>query len=141
MADKEGLNRRTLLRQGGLGMAGALLQQVPKIDRGKAEGAKVAFPDEDAETEAPAGKPLNPDPPAKRVGFAIVGLGRLSVEQILPAFGSAKHSRPTALVSGDLDKAKVLAAQYGISKVLTYEQLEQLRDDPETEAVYIVLPN
>ncbi len=143
MIESEGLDRRTLLKRGGLGMAGALLQgqAVPTVDRGTAEGAKVAFPSEDAETEAPAGKPANPDPPAKRVGFAIVGLGRLSVEQILPAFGSAKHCRPTALVSGDIEKAKALAVQYGIPKVLPYEQFEQLRDDPETQAVYIVLPN
>ncbi len=141
------LDRRTLLKRGGLGVAGAVLssaaqaQAVPQVDRGKAQGAKIAFPSEDADTEAPSGMPPNPDSPAKRVGFAIVGLGRLSVEQILPAFGSAKHCRPTALVSGDPAKAKALAAQYGIPKVLGYEQMEQLRDDPETEAVYIVLPN
>ncbi len=139
---EEGLDRRTLLKRGGLGMAGALLQQgVPTVDRGTAQGAKVAFPEEDAPTEAPSGKPANPDAPAKRVGFAVVGLGRLSVEQILPAFGSAKHCRPTALVSGDAGKANALAAQYGIPKVFTYEQFEQLKDDPDTEAVYIVLPN
>ncbi len=146
--EKEGLDRRMLLKRGGLGVAGAVLsaaaaqgQAVPQVDRGKAQGARVAFPSEDAETEAPAGMPPNPDAPGKRVGFAIVGLGRLSVEQILPAFGSAKHCRPTALVSGDPAKAKALAAQYGISRVLGYEQMEQLKDDPETEVVYIVLPN
>ena len=35
----------------------------------------------------------------KRVGSAINGLGRLSIDQILPAFGSSRYSRPVALVS------------------------------------------
>ncbi len=149
MAD--GLDRRTLLKRGGLGMAGSLLaapgrgqQQsgaVPVVDRGTAQGEKIDFPNEDADTELPSGGPPNPDPAQKRVGFAIVGLGRLSLEQILPAFGSCKHARPTALVSGDMAKAKVIAAQYGIGKVYGYAEMERLREDAETQAVYIVLPN
>jgi hypothetical protein len=54
-------------------------------------------------------------PSDKRVGFAIVGLGRLSLDQILPAFGHSQYCKPVALVSGDRDKASEIAAQYGIA--------------------------
>ncbi len=150
------LNRRTLLVQGGRGLAGAFLATaaaeaqtvaaspgVPPapVDRGITQGQKVEFPPEYAITELPSGGPPNADPVDRRVGFAVIGLGRLSLEQILPAFGSAKHARPVALVSGDPAKASIVAAQYGIGKTCTYDRLEDLQNDPEVQAVYIVLPN
>ena len=148
MTEKEAFDRRTLLVRGGQGIAGAFFagaaaqgQSAAPIDRGGAQGAKIEFPSEKAETELPSGGPPNPDPVNSRVGFAIVGLGRLSVEEILPAFGSAKHARPTALVSGEPEKAKALAAQYGIAKTYTYDRFEDLQHDPDVQAVYIVLPN
>lgn len=57
---------------------------------------RLLAPTEREPQEAPA-----PLPPEQRVGFAVVGLGRLSLEQILPAFAQCKRSRPVALVSGD----------------------------------------
>src|SRR5438045_2057646 len=55
-----------------------------------------------------------PIQPQRTVGFAIVGLGKLALEEIMPAFKSAKLARPVALVSGHRDKAKAVAAVYGI---------------------------
>ena len=34
-----------------------------------------------------------PDPPGKKLGWAIVGLGNLSINQILPAFGKCEKSK------------------------------------------------
>ena len=83
------------------------------------------------------------EPPSKRVGFAIVGLGRLALEQILPAFGEAKRCKPVALVSGDAAKAQQVAQQYGIpaSSVYDYNSYDKLRDNPAVDVIYIVLPN
>ncbi|NYF91882.1 Gfo/Idh/MocA family oxidoreductase [Tunturiibacter empetritectus] len=82
-------------------------------------------------------------PEDRRVGFAIVGLGRLSLNQILPAFGSSEYSKPVALVSGDRAKAAKIAAQYGIngSAIYGYANYEELAKNPEVKAIYIVLPN
>ncbi|WP_296258371.1 MULTISPECIES: Gfo/Idh/MocA family protein [unclassified Pseudomonas] len=78
-----------------------------------------------------------------RLGLAIVGLGRLSLEEIMPALASSKRCRVTALVSGDRDKAQRVAAMYDIpeSSIYSYETFDQLRDNPDVNAVYIVLPN
>jgi predicted dehydrogenase len=79
----------------------------------------------------------------QRVGFAIVGLGRLSIDQILPAFGHSKYAKVTALVSGDPEKATKIAAQYGAkrSSIYGYADFERLKDNPDVKVIYIVLPN
>ena len=46
-----------------------------------------------APSEKESSDPPVPAPPSERIGFAVVGLGRLSLEQILPAFGECKHAR------------------------------------------------
>ena len=40
-----------------------------------------------------------------------MGLGRLALENILPAFAASKHARLTALISGDADKMHAIARQ------------------------------
>src|SRR5437899_5938356 len=47
-----------------------------------------------------------PDPPGKKLGWAIVGLGSLSINQILPAFSQCEKSKVVALVSGHPDKGR-----------------------------------
>lgn len=113
------------------------------VDRGSVVGGKTEFPPWTAQTETPSGKPPDPQPPQERVGFAVVGLGRLSTEQILPAFGAAKKARLTALVSGSPEKSAALAAQYGVAKnsVYDYDSFEKLRENPAVQCVYVVLPN
>ena len=146
------LDRRALLVRGGQGIAGVLLAPgaaaaaqgsgpVPPVDRGKVEGSKVEFPPIHAATDLPGGGPPNADPADARVGFAILGLGRLSLEQILPAFSACKHARPVALVSGDAEKAKSIAAEYGIRHRYSYTTMDEMRSNPEVEAVYMVTPN
>ena len=79
--------------------------------------------------------------PAKKVGYALVGIGRLTIGQLLPAFKECKLSAPTALVSGDIEKAKKFADQYGIKHTYTYENYDQLKKNPDVDVIYIVLPN
>ncbi len=147
MADQFPFSRRQLIMAGGTGLASlAFAADLPKpspTDTGKASGGKIEFPSWVAPTERPTGGPPNPTPLNERVGFAVVGLGRLSLEQILPAFGQAKKARLVALVSGSPDKAKTVAAQYGVKPehVYNYESFEKISANPEIQVVYIVLPN
>ena len=100
-------------------------------------------PIHNTETE-PSGKAPGPFEPAdERIGFAIVGLGRLSIEQILPAFGKSKLCKPVALVSGDAAKAGKIAGQYGIksSSIYSYANYDTIAQNPEVKVIYIVLPN
>jgi predicted dehydrogenase len=84
-----------------------------------------------------------PDPPGKKMGWAIVGLGNLAIHQILPAFAQCEKSQVVALVSGHPDKANKLALRYGINpkSIYNYENYDSIRDNPEVDIIYIVLPN
>lgn len=84
-----------------------------------------------------------PDPPGKKLGWAIVGLGRLSIYQILPAFAKCEKSKVVAFVTGDRAKGEKLAARYGVNtkNIYSYQNYDSLRDNPEVDIIYIVLPN
>jgi predicted dehydrogenase len=84
-----------------------------------------------------------PEPPGKKAGYAIVGLGNLAIHQILPAFCRCEKSKVVALVSGHPDKAAKLAARYGVNPkaIYNYQNYDTLRDNPEVDVIYIVLPN
>ncbi len=79
-----------------------------------------------------------------KIGYAIVGLGRISMGQFMPGVkASAQRSRITALVSGHPDKAARVAAQYGVPRnaIYNYQNYEQIAHNPNVDAVYIALPN
>ena len=84
-----------------------------------------------------------PDPPGRKLGWAIVGLGSLSINQILPAFAKCERSKVTALVSGSPDKAQKLAARYSVSEqnIYSYAKFDAIRDNADVDVVYVVLPN
>jgi predicted dehydrogenase len=84
-----------------------------------------------------------PEPPGRKLGWAIVGLGSLAINQILPAFAKCEKSKVVALVSGHPDKAQKLAARYGVSakNIYNYQTYDTLKDNPEVDVIYVVLPN
>jgi glucose-fructose oxidoreductase len=84
-----------------------------------------------------------PDLPGKKLGWAIVGLGRLAVNQILPALARCEKTRVTALVSGRPEKARRLAQVYGVDPkaIYSYDSYEDMARNPAIDAVYVVLPN
>ncbi len=82
-------------------------------------------------------------PPDKRLGVAVVGLGRLALQQILPSFGASKSCKVSALVTGDSNKGHAVAAQYGVNSknILDYQQYDRLKELAGVDLVYIALPN
>ncbi|WP_261665065.1 Gfo/Idh/MocA family protein [Deinococcus sp. Marseille-Q6407] len=84
-----------------------------------------------------------PEPKTRRVGYAIVGIGELSADELIPAARTSEHAYVAALVTGDVEKGRAFAQALDLSDddVYTYEQFEQLKDREDVEAVYIVLPN
>lgn len=84
-----------------------------------------------------------PDPPGKKVGYAVVGLGSLAIFQILPALAKCEKGRVVALVSGHPDKANKIALRYGVNpkNIYNYQNYDTIKDNPEVDVIYIVLPN
>ena len=84
-----------------------------------------------------------PDPPGRKLGWAVVGLGNLSIHEILPAFAKCEKSKVVAFVSGHPDKANKLAMRYGVNpkNIYNYQNYDTIKDNPEVDIIYIVLPN
>ncbi len=116
-------------------------QQPPALF-GATKGDQVSLPALHNDTEV-QGQPPQGQSPAKRLGVAVVGLGHLSLEQIIPGFADSRSVRLAALVSGERDKARAIAAQHGVDErnLYDYAGFDRLRDNPDVDIVYIVLPN
>ncbi len=84
-----------------------------------------------------------PLPPDRRICFAVVGLGNLAIQHIIPAFGECKNAKLTALVSGDAAKAGEVARQHGVParSVYSYQNYDSIRENPDVQVIYVVLPN
>ena len=76
---------------------------------------------------------------ADRIGWGIVGLGRIADGAIAPAVGAAPNSSLAGVVSRDAAKAKDFAERHGAASA--YDDYRALLDDPDVDAVYICTPN
>jgi predicted dehydrogenase len=76
------------------------------------------------------------------VRYAVIGLGHIAQNAVLPAFAhAAKNSVLTTLVSDDPAKLRQLARRYDVEHTYSYDDFaEALRSDA-FDAVYIALPN
>ena len=74
-----------------------------------------------------AGRPapkLEDEPPVARdrqLGWALVGLGKLTLGELLPAFAETRFCKLTALVSGNPGKARQVATQQGLELDAIYD--------------------
>jgi predicted dehydrogenase len=115
------ISRRSLL--GAAGASAALAPNLANSQGANAKGAAMADND--------------------KIGFAIVGLGKLSLGQLIPGLKVAKGAKLAAVVSGDPAKAKRVAAENGLppDAVYGYDDYDRIAKDPRIQVVYIVLPN
>ncbi len=79
----------------------------------------------------------------KKLGYALVGLGGLSTNQIAPALQITKHCRLAGVVTGTPAKEKVWAEKYGIPEknIYNYQNYDEIADNPDIDVIYVVLPN
>ncbi|MBP1807320.1 Gfo/Idh/MocA family protein [Rubellimicrobium aerolatum] len=82
-------------------------------------------------------------PEARRVGWAVAGLGHFATSYQIPALGRARYSELKGLVSGNPEKAAEIARRTGVAEgsVYSYDSFDSIRDNPEIEVVYVVTPN
>ena len=85
---------------------------------------------------------LSAQPATKKIGYAVIGLGRIA-GHFMPGTRATTNSQITALVSGHRDKADRIAAEYGIPStcIYSYENFDQIANNPAVDAVYVALPN
>jgi len=85
---------------------------------------------------------LNPMPEEK-LGVALVGLGEYASGQLGPALKETVYCRLTAVVSGSDEKRKKWLAdnQLKPENLYSYDDFDAIKDNPDIDIVYVVLPN
>lgn len=136
------LRRRAFLRQSGGALALSALPLPLRAMADPAAPAALLDPEVSGQPMPQLLQPL-PDPPDRRVGFALVGLGAYALNQIAPNLANTQHARLAALVSGNADKAREVARAYGVGErhVYSYDSFDRIAEDETVDVVYVVLPN
>lgn len=78
---------------------------------------------------------------AENVRYAVVGLGWIAQEAVLPAFKNTVNAELAALVTDDAKKASRVSQQYNVPRTAHYDEYDELLNSGDIDAVYIALPN
>jgi predicted dehydrogenase len=77
----------------------------------------------------------------KKVGFAVVGLGKIAQVSVLPAFRNCKKARLEAVVSRDSKKAARFARKFKAKSHYQNDEFDACLTNPAVSAVFIATPN
>ncbi|MBF9253754.1 Gfo/Idh/MocA family oxidoreductase [Pontibacter sp. 172403-2] len=80
---------------------------------------------------------------SKKLGVALVGLGYYSTNQLAPALQETNDCYLAGIVTGTPSKAEEWKSKYNIpdKNIYNYETFDQIKDNPDIDIIYIVLPN
>jgi len=76
-----------------------------------------------------------------KVRYAVVGVGDIAQEDMMPGFDHTGNSEITALVTSDPVKAKELGKKYGVEAAFHYEQFQDALASGTFDAIYLATPN
>ena len=77
----------------------------------------------------------------RKIRYAIVGLGDIAQEALMPGVAHTGNAAITALVSGDPEKLARLGKRYGVKHLYGYDQFPALLASGEIDAIYLATPN
>ena len=77
----------------------------------------------------------------KKIRYAIVGLGDIAQEAMLPGVAHTGNSVVTALVTDDPEKARKVGEMYGVERTYRYDQFDEMLRSGEVDAIYLATPN
>ncbi|GAA0662863.1 putative dehydrogenase [Sphingomonas insulae] len=77
----------------------------------------------------------------RKIRYAIVGLGDIAQEALMPGVAHTGNSEITALVSGDPEKLAKLGKTYGVKHLYGYDDFAALLASGEIDAIYLATPN
>ena len=79
----------------------------------------------------------------RKYGVALVGLGYYSSDVLAPALQETKNCYLAGIVTGTPEKEKIWTEKYNIKpkNIYNYSNFDSIKNNPEIDYVYIVLPN
>ena len=128
-------NRRKFLRDLSFGLSGSLL--LPFASFGGSNNGDGHFFDQ------PSEQTLERLQSGKKLGVALVGLGKYSTEELGPALQKTKLCSLAGIVTGTPAKAEQWKKKYNIpdGNVYNYQNFEEIANNPAIDIIYVVLPN
>ena len=77
------------------------------------------------------------------LGIALVGLGSYATNQLAPALQQTTKIKLKGIVTGTPAKAAAWKTKYNLEDkdIYNYETFDTIRDNPDIDVVYVVLPN
>jgi predicted dehydrogenase len=78
-----------------------------------------------------------------KLGVAVVGIGGLSLGQIIPGLRQTKRCHLAGLVSGKVEKLREVGAKNGVPRnaQFTYDEFDRIAENGDIDFVYIAVPN
>jgi predicted dehydrogenase len=77
----------------------------------------------------------------KKVRYAIVGLGDIAQEDLMPGVAHTGNSEITVLITSDSKKAAKLGEKYKVEATYNYEQFDEALSSERFDAIYLATPN
>ena len=77
----------------------------------------------------------------RKIRYAIVGLGDIAQEDMMPGIDHTGNSEITALITSDPVKADELGTKYRVKSVFSYEQFQEALTSGTFDAIYLATPN
>ena len=79
----------------------------------------------------------------KKLGVALVGLGKYATEQLAPALLQTEDCYLAAIVTGTPSKIPYWKEKYNIAdkNIYNYDNFDSIKNNPDIDIVYVVLPN
>lgn len=80
--------------------------------------------------------------PRKKLGVALLGLGRYATYELAPALQQTKNCRLVGAISGHPEKLAQWKQQYHLPEknLYSYHTMDRLADNPDIDIVYVVTP-
>ncbi len=77
----------------------------------------------------------------EKVRYAIVGLGDIAQEDMMPGVDHTGNSQITALITADPEKASLLGKKYNVAATYNYDQFQEALASGHFDALYLATPN
>src|ERR1700744_1692186 len=80
--------------------------------------------------------------PHKKLGVALLGLGRYATNQLAPALQVTNNCRLVGVISGHPEKLVKWSKDFSLPKknLYSYDDFDHIADNPDIDIVYVVTP-
>ena len=80
--------------------------------------------------------------PPRKLGVALLGLGRYSYGELRPALKQTRYCQLAGVVTGHPEKAASWAAEFNLPKknLYNYDNFDSIANNPDIDIVYVVTP-